>query len=127
MNQKWNAGFAKGMGRITINGVLVSPEHAWDTWLNGKYLHDDMNHMEELDRLIGIFREAHRAQFLEAAVVTINYTKWLYQNTAFFLHNDLLDLPTSSPAATIVEPDASLATQTRATVSADETANSREQ
>lgn len=93
MNQQWNLSFAKGVGRITINGVVVSPEHAWDAWINGHYLHDDMDHKEELKRLMGLFREAHRAQFLEAVVSTLNYTKWLYQNVAYFLHNDLLDFP----------------------------------
>lgn len=94
MHQKWNNGFTKGIGRITINGVIVSPEHAWDAWINGKYLHDDMDHKEELDRLVGLFRDTHRAQFLEAAVITLNYTKWLYHNVAYFLHNDLLDFTT---------------------------------
>jgi hypothetical protein len=86
MNNKWNAGFSKGIGRVTINGVVVSPKHAWDAWINGKYLHDDMDYKEELGRLVGFFREAHRAQFLEAALVTLNYSKWLYQNVAFFLN-----------------------------------------
>ena len=98
MNQEWRNGFTRGMARITINGVVVTPEHAWETWINGKYLHDDMTYMKELNRLTDIFRESHRAQFLQAAIITLNYTKWLGRNVAFFLNTDQLDLPPSVPA-----------------------------
>lgn len=101
-NRRWNYDFTHGVGTVTINGVEINPQHAWNTWINGKYLHDDMDYRDELQPLAGpsLFRDAHRARLLDGVISTLNYAKWLYQNIAFFLANDVLDLPpSSSPSA----------------------------
>lgn len=99
MNRHWKDCLANGITALTINGIRVSPAHAWDAWINGHYLHDDMDYRAELKNLGGLSKEMHRAQFLEGVIVTLKYTHWLARNIAYFLQNDILDLPSSSPAA----------------------------
>jgi hypothetical protein len=91
MNERWKHAFKQGITRLTIKGTLVNPEHAWDAWINGHYLHDDMDYRNELKPLEGLVWEMHRAQFLEGVIVTLKYTNWLARNVAFLLERDLLD------------------------------------
>jgi len=97
MNDHWKGSFKNGFTRLTINGTRVRPEHAWDAWINGHYLHDDMDYKEELKPLDGLPKEMHRAQFLESLIITLKYTSWLARNIYFFLQEDLLDF-SSEPA-----------------------------
>src|SRR5258706_4434312 len=51
MNTKWHKLFESGWMRLTINGREFPPEYTLDVYLNGKYIHDDLNYAEELAQL----------------------------------------------------------------------------
>jgi hypothetical protein len=56
----------RGLGlQLQIDGARVTPEHAADLWINGVYLHSDVDKERELNSLTGIAPALVRNAFLE--------------------------------------------------------------
>jgi hypothetical protein len=92
-NAHWRQLFKYGWMRLTMDGREFPPEYTLKVYINGKYLHDDLDYAEELAQLeqhnpMGFL--LHRSQFLAGIVDTANYIDWLAGNVDYFLQKGLL-------------------------------------